>query len=541
MGISLHDYYTLKKQYIVFASLTMLSSFWFGLFTVIPLRWDAVPTYDTVFFIKLAENILKFREFGWIGYHEPCFYPLVTALLAFFTGDLYVSAVLISKISTVMLPGVVYLFARDLFSERVGICAALLILFFPHMQAISGTAQSEALYILLITCSAALLWGAWKHTSAPLAVGAGISFAAAYLTRSEGIFVLLFMVAFLMIFVRSGRRTGIAVKITGIVLLTFAVLCSPYIGHISKHYGTLTIGTKTSDIYFWVRDKCFHDPDPERAEWGLSPKGELNLISMKSRDLLAYWGKDLPRSITVYLKNFSEQIPGRIPNDGGIKHYPQIYPVYLAIPLVAGLLIRFRRRKSFSSAGYLLSVFLLLFIYPLLTGGWWRYLINLLPFFLILAAMSLDEIADAIFSDKRPLLFLKAAMVLITAYHVWIVAWQPVPQNVVVYKDNKSIIAEEIKKAGAWARQIIPEDATYMAQWTRLPFYLQGRWIAMPETTLDGVLYYARKNAVAYMLIESNDALEVQQLAGSAIPGVVYIGTYASPAGIYYCTILRLV
>lgn len=534
------DYYHKNKQILVLACITLLSAFWFGLFSVIPLRWDAVPTYDTVFFIKLAENILRFGEFGWIGYHEPCFYPLLTALLTFLTGDLYVSAVTISKVSAVLLPGVVYLLARDLFSERVGIGAALLVLFFPHMRAISGTSQSEALYVFLITCSATLLWKAWKQASAPLAVGTGICFAASYLTRSEGIFSMLFLVAFLAIFGRSEGRSRATFKVAGMVLVTFVIFSAPYIGYLSKHYETLTVGTKTSDIYFWVRDKCFNDPDPDRAEWGLSPAGELNLISMKSRDLLAYWGRDIPRSINVYLKNFSEQIPGRIPNDGGIKHYPQIYPVYLAIPLVAGLVLLYRRRAAFIAVGYLLSGFLLLLIYPLMTGGWWRYLINLLPFFLILSVMALDEIAVALSSDKKPGILLAAVVVAITCYHIWIVAWQTVPQNVVSYSNEKSTISEETRKAGAWARKILPDDATYMAPWARLPFYLQGRWIAMPEADLDEMLRYARKNSVNYLLIESRDALAARQLANPGIPGVSYVGTYASQTINYYCTILNL-
>lgn len=530
-----------NNHYIVFVLITLLSAYWFGLFSAIPLRWDVVPTYDTVFFIKLAENIYRFGEFGWIAYHEPCFYPLATAALTYVTGDLFVSAVSISKISTALLPGVVYLFARDLFSGRIGIGAALLVLFFPHLQSIAGAGQSEALYVLLITCSAALLWKSRKQASTPLAVCTGILFAAAYLTRSEGIFTMIFLIVFL---IRLGKLEGnlrAAVKTTGVVLITFSILCSPYIIYLSNHYGTPTIGTKTSGIYFWVRSKCFNDPDPERAEWGLSPQGELNIISMKSRDLMAYWGRDIPRSTNVYLKNFSEQLPGRIPNDGAIKHYPQIYPLYLAIPLLAGLIVLYHRHgTSCAPTGYLLSGFLLLFIYPLLTGGWWRYLINLLPFFLILATVALDEITVAIFGDKRSRIILATALVLTTAYHIWIVFWQPVPQTVVSYQQNKSSVSEEIKKAGAWARQIIPENATYMARWTRLPFYLRGRWIALPDADLSEILQYARKNSVGYMLIESNNPATVSELEKLHIPGLGYIGTYQGPSIGYFCTILSL-
>lgn len=534
--------YHAAATYLPIALILIISAYWFGLFSPITDRWSAVPTFDSVFFIKLAEQILNLKEFGWLGYHEPFFYPLAIAVLTGITGDLQVSAALISRVSVVLLPTVVYLLATSLFTKRVGIAASLLLLFFPHVRTIAGAAQSEAFNVLLVTTAAYFLWQAWSKKSYAIAVGAGLFFAMSYFTRSEGLIIFLLASACLLIAARSRSTEDhrASRNVILVALITFALVITPYISYLSKHYGTFTVGTKTSSIYFWVRDKCFHDPDPERTEWGLSPQGELNLISMKSRDLLAYWSRDIPRSINVYLKNFSEQIPGRIPNDGGIKHYPQIYPAYLAIPLVAGLILLYRRRASFTPAGYLLSAFLLLFIYPLLTGGWWRYLINLLPFFLILSAMALDEIAAAIFHDKRSHLLLAVAVALTTVYHIWIVAWQAVPQNVVSYQSNKSTVAEETRKAGAWARQILPADATYMAQWTRLPFYLQGRWIAMPEADLDGVLYYARKNAAAYLLIESGDALTAAQLAKFGIPGVTYVGTYASQTTSYYCTLLQL-
>lgn len=536
-----------ESPLLKFIVITIISALWFQLFSSLPIRWDATPTYDSVFFIKMAESILQFREFGWIGYHEPCLYPIAIALLTLVTGDLYLSAVVISKVSVVLLPGIIYLFARDLFSEKIGIASALLVLFFPHIKAIAGVSQSEAFYVFLITISAYLLWKAWQKESYPLAVLAGISFVLSYLTRSEGFITLLLMAGYLVLASKlRNRPLRKAVAIITVVLLVFGALSAPYVSHLSRHYGAFTIGTKTSGIYFWVRDKCFHDPDPERTEWGLSPQGELNMISMRSRDLLAYWGKDIPRSIGVYLKNFSEQIPGLIPNDGAIKHYPQVFPLYLAIPLIIGLILRYRRRESFTASGYLLSTFLLLFIYPLLTGGWWRYMINMLPFFVILVAVSLESIAQQLVLwlpirvKTGSVWILWAALALVTTYHVWVVMWQALPQSVVSYGKDKSQVADEIKKAGAWARKIIPPSATFMAPWTRLPYYLPGRWIAMPDADLGGVLYYAGKNRASYLLIESNDVMTVSQLTSAAIPGLVYVGTYASSAIDYYCTIMRL-
>ena len=146
------------------AAILVVSACWFDLFSSVPERWSAVPTYDAVFFIKLAEQIVNFKEFGWLGYHEPFFYPLTIALFSYFTNDLFVSSVLVSKISVVLLPGVVYLFATALFSRRVGGAAALLVLFFPHLRVVAGTSQSEALNVLLVMSKlmVACVASAWR-------------------------------------------------------------------------------------------------------------------------------------------------------------------------------------------------------------------------------------------------------------------------------------------------------------------------------------------------------------------------------------------
>lgn len=534
---------TRRTKLLFLLALTTVSAFWFQLFSPIARQLDAVPSFDAVFFIKMAENILTYKEFGWIGYHEPPLYSLATAALTLVTGDLAVAAVFISRLSITLLPGVVFLLGCDLFSARIGAVAAVVTLFFPHLTVIAGGSQSEGLYMLLMTCSVWLLWRAWRAESLLLGCCAGLFFAAAYLTRSEGIFIFMFLLLFLLAVSRWQGRT---VRFVIATLVAFGLICGPYIGYLSSHYGAMTVGTKTSGIYFWVRDKCFNDPDPERAEWGLSPQGELNVISMRSKDLMGYWGRDLPRSLRVYLKNFSEQLPGRIPNDGGIKQYPQVFPLYLAIPLVLGLAVCRRRREYSPASGYLLPVFLLLLVYPFLTGGWWRYLVTLLPFFLILSALALEQLASLFgrrcspLSPRVPMQLLWGVVALISLYHVWTVRWQAAPDAVVTYQKDKATVSDETRQAAAWARKIIPAAATYMAQWTRLPYYIPGRWIALPEADLSSLLGYARKNGVSYLLIESHDPQTAVRLSTALIPGIAYVGSYISPVIDYSCTIVRL-
>lgn len=527
-------------DYIIFAFLSFSAALWFGLFSSIPARFDSIPTFDAVFFIKLADNIFNFKELGWISFHEPLFYSFVTALLNFITDDSYVSAILISKISAVFLPGLVYIFAKDVFSRQIAIIAAILILFFPHIRAVSSSPQSESFYLLLITISSTLLWHAWQNKSFILAISSAIFFSLAYLTRSEAVFTMFFLLVSLNIFNNLKENYLFYAKISATVLIAFTIIASPYIFYLSQHYGAFTLGTKTSSIYFWVRDKCFHDPDPHRAEWGLSPNGELNLISMKSEELIKYWGKDLKRSASVYFNNLVSEIPGRIPNDGAIKQYPQIYPLYLAIPVLFAIVLIIRKKKFSLEIGYLLAPFLMLFIYPLLTEGWWRYLLNLLPYFLILSAKSIHEIATSVVNSEKPHIAVAFILLIVSTYHIFLVTWQPKEENVKKYMQSKSTVAQEVKKAGKWVRSVIPQDATYMAQWTRLPFYLVGRWVGLPETDFNNLLKYAKRNKVSYLLVESGSMGDVVQLASQNLPGTKYLGSYSATNGGYFCSILKL-
>jgi len=57
---------------------------------------------------------------------------------------------------------------------------------------------------------------------------------------------------------------------------------------------------------------------------------------------------------------------------------------------------------------------------------------------------------------------------------------------------------------------------------------------------LSDVLLFARKNGVAYMLIESNTPLTASELEKSGVPGLGYVGTYKGESIDYYCTLLNL-
>lgn len=514
---------------------------------------EDIPSYDAVFFLKMAQNILHFGEFGWLGYHEPCFYSIVTAVVSYFTNDFFSAGVLVSKISILSMIFVTYILAKELYGKNVGIMSAISVSFLPHIYAISGTPQSEPLYAFLLTLSVYLLWLTCKRQSISIGIVTGILFTTAYLTRSEGILILfLLLTTSIMLAIKNRSLTKRLVASLMVVISVFFIFSLPYLLYLKNHYGVWTLGTKTSSIYFWVREKQFHDPDPERLEWGLSPKGELNLISLTSKDLINYWLKDPEKSINAYFKSLKGQIPGFIDNDGAMRHFPQVYPLYFAVPLVIGLIIRRIRRESIDEDCYLLSAFLIFFVYALLTAGWWRYHLNYLPLFVILAVSGLNEINNQIMRYFTVNSFLKKTgdgklllwlfIVTVSLYHYWVVTWQTPPGEVKSYTYRKTSMALETKKAGEWAQKRFSPGSNYMAEWTRLPYYLNGRWTAKPETTLDGMIWYARKNRVDYIVYETSgkgESEEIIRVMGNT-PDLEVADVYESQSQRYGVVFLRL-
>ncbi len=536
-------------EHLPIAAITLFSLFWFRL----PFyNSDAgTLTYDSVFFLKMAYHLVHFGEFGWIGFHEPCFYSILVAIFSFFSSTFLNAGILVSRISVLLLIFITYLLSKEFFNKRVAVASALLLASMPHIYVISNAAMSESLYALLLTLSVYLLWKAYRQRTLFLSIATGVSFSLAYLTRSEGLFIMLFLLVTLVF--AGWKEKSVHLKPLVLVAVTFLIISTPYFFYLKSHYGHWTIGTKTSSIYFWVREKVFHDPDPDKTEWNLSPEGELNMISMTSKDVIGYWLKDPERSIRAYLKNLKEEIPGFIPKSSITYHYPQVYPVYFAIPLIIGLLIRLKEKRFEVRDVYLLTPFLILFIFPLLTGGWWRYLVNYLPLFTVLAAKGWDETVNKATSHETSELeeqrkkmmeaFFWLPLIAVALYHFSFVmspSKAETPKDVVAVNSEKQLVSEERRKAALWANKRFPEYSNYMADWTRLPYYLEGRWTPKPDAPLDETVKYAKKYSADYIVFETSDENIYRWFRRLKRRDLVYSDAYISTNIYYYALFMKV-
>ncbi len=516
-----------------------------------PAPTGRIPSIDAVYFLTEANNILNYCELGWQGYFVPIFYPFLTALTGWITDDIYYAGQLVSKISRLLLIITVYFLAKNSFNEKVALASAVIVTLMPHLRVISSSMQSESLYSFLITLSLLLLLLTYQRKRWFYGAATGAAFAGAYLTRSEGMFIFIFSAlsffSLALIMKKFNRRF---IHVSLILISVFMIAILPYLFYLKSHYGTWTMGTKTASVYFWIRGKAFMDPDP-RTEWGLSPKGELNLVSIKSEDVIKYWLKDPEKSVEVYLRNFKKQMPGFIMNGSFIAHYPQVYPLYLVIPMLIGLFIRGFARKNMETDILLISPFLVLFIYPFFTEGWWRYLVTYAPLLGILSVNGVYEIAikaGPLFSRGNRStgrgisnFLLILFVVAVSLFHYRVVSGRKVNDELKAYNVSKGRAGLEAGKAGIWARGRFPEDANFMIMpSSRLPYYLGGKWTVMPSSEYSWMIWYAKKKDVDYVVYEIYKEKDYRVLRNTPPVEMDFAGAYESSKYDYFALFYKL-
>ncbi|MBE9503440.1 MAG: hypothetical protein IME96_04635, partial [Proteobacteria bacterium] len=191
----------------------------------------------------------------------------------------------------------------------------------------------------------------------------------------------------------------------------------------------------------------------------------------------------------VYLRNFSYQIPGNIPNNSGQWLYPQTYPWYFVLPALFWLVVSFRREKEIKKAIFLLSPFTILFVLPIFTEGWWKYLLPYAPFLIILATAGAAHLIERVHWRYA----LPLVVSVIVLYSIYTVKASPQVKHGNKEVEGRITLMKEQKKAGEWAKKRFGGTPNYMIHWSKLAHYMNGRWTAMPVSAYSPLIQYAKK------------------------------------------------
>lgn len=479
-------------------------------------------TADGVTYLQIARNILMGEGLGWQALWAPPLHSILIAAVAYLTAtrDLLASVGVVSPIMFFCLILAVYYLAREVFDLKTALIASFFTALSPHLLFIAFNPEAEITYTFFLTLALFLFARTVMRDSIIGAISMGISFALAWMARSEAFLVMAFV--FTCATALQGRRfyRSTVFRYCLLAALVFTLTASPYLLFLHKHYGSWVISPKSTYVMIWMKSRIYHDNNKGEMGndelWGLTPDGEkLRWQDPKGiTDLAEYLMSDPGKSLSVYLHNLGMEVPGRIPNNSGMEGYPQLYPIYLAL---AALLAAFMSWGSFAreKRATLLAPLLIFLVLPVFTEGWWKYLIPYLPIVIILASKGFSTGSEIIAAKLSPrhaavlgvcLLTVTAAAIggrFIFALHPFSPGGTPpappAPSAEISIRRN---LAEEARKAGLWGARRFGPGKNYMVPWSKIIYYLDGRWTAFPVAGYPEMLDYARRNGVDYIVVE---------------------------------------
>ena len=505
---------------------------------------------DGVTYMQIARNILLKGELGWQALWASPLHSILIAVTSRLTGisDLLVATSFTAPAMGLLLVVAAYKLGEGIFDRKTALVAASITAISPHLLNISFSTEPEITYTALLILSFALFSRAITGKSFMYASVSGISFALAYLARSEGFLIMVF--ALLSIAAVQGKQfyRSYAVRICVVTTLFFFITAAPYLFFLHKHYGAFVISPKASYVITWIQraDRNGHDA-LNKDLWGLTRDGRLKWQEPKGiGDLVRYLMSDPGKSISVYLKNLSFEIPGRIPNNSGMGSYPQLIPIYMAIAAIAALFLNWGALQKEKKA-LLVAPLLVFFVLPVFTSGWWKYLVPYLPFVILLASKGVTGYAARIaasagFRNRLTAEFLIVSLLAgAVAIRYYIALHPPQSQSAPLNPDldlrrNDAYVKREY---GRLAALRFGPGRNYMVKWSKIVYYLDGLWTAFPLASHEEVLRYARQHKVDYIVLEITDPREMETVYYRQ-PGVELVEVFKPQEYEYMLAFYRL-
>jgi 4-amino-4-deoxy-L-arabinose transferase-like glycosyltransferase len=224
-------------------------------------RWTYLIAIDgTGFYLKPAHYFALGRWMDGlaIGYHP--LYPMLVALFSRFIGDFELSGQMVSILFGTLTVIPMYYLARGAFGAWTAFISSLFLAILPRHVALSADFLSDPTYAFFFISAVWLGWEALRADDWKALFLAGVATGLAYLTRAEGIGVLLVLGPWILFrridFHRNYRRNGYACFV---LLFSFLVVASPYIIYLRYYTGTWTISRKPAvdRVVVLIKTKLF--------------------------------------------------------------------------------------------------------------------------------------------------------------------------------------------------------------------------------------------------------------------------------------------
>lgn len=443
-----------------------------------------------------------------MGVFFPPGYPLFVGLLNLMVKDLFVSAKLVSLISSGATIILSYFVGKELYNKEAGLFSAFVYALYPVILILSVDTYSDILFFCFLLLSIYLFLVSLRKDTFFISAMLGISAAASYLTRPEGQFLLL--LPLLQVFGVFSERHFFNRKYllkVALIFLVFGVIISPYMLFLKNYTGKFS-PTGKANISILLgelsEDKEYHEvvnaPDNlyDKAAFSLTDdKSELKGWNKKENlSLRDYIFKDFVKFLRRYQKNVLREIKTL---------------TKLLIPITLPLFFAFFNRELFRNRTrliFLIFPLLFFFMYPLFIIIEKQTL--LIVVFLIYFSANGFSNAQEVVSDimdyyglekKRSLQFLakniKYLMVAILVLS---------SLSYMRYSSfNKVDSPVEHERAGLYLKKNDPaayEEHNVMSMKPYVNYYSDARFTMLPYANSADVIHFGKLYNVDYIVID---------------------------------------
>ncbi|HBC76533.1 MAG TPA: hypothetical protein DC017_17110 [Candidatus Wallbacteria bacterium] len=446
------------------------------------LQFYEVISADGISYISIAKDFITGRGLA-AATHYPPFYPILLGLASTVYHDFEAAGLAVSVIMGSLLVIPVYLLGLEFFDRRVGFAAAVLAVSWPALRYWSTAVMTQGTYITLLLLGVYCLWLAYKKGGFGPGILAGAFFAGAHLTRSEGVLVLAAAIAVLVIFTIINKLPPAKLLYVLLSVAVFFLLCSPYLVMLHELTGKWQLTGKSKIAIadalseYLGRPDIKHDPSFKEI-------GYLDLFRMYP---------DYIRS--NYLKNLAAC-------------WQQMLPYYGWVLAALGCLMGGIAREKLAQRAYLLSTFAPLAVIIVFFFIGPEYTQPYLPVLFLFIGNGLCRTADwavgmAKGVPRRYTAWLGyAPLCLVLLYAAWNVVREVPADRDVPYHFSRDGGRLDDKRVGLRLAKLLPKDAVLMTRSGRVGFYSGRSYTTPPQTDYAGMVAFAAKSKVDYLIAD---------------------------------------
>lgn len=474
---------------------------------------DPAFVLDTVAFSRLGKNLVEYGRYNFgenynMGVFFPPGYPLFIGLLNLAVKNLFVSAKLISLISSCTTILLSYFIGKELYNKESGLFAAFVYALYPVILILSVDTYSDVLFFAFLLLSIYIFLISLRKNNYLTSPLFGMSVAASYLTRPEGQFLLL--LPLLQVFGVFGEKVHFNKKYllkTASIFLVFGIIISPYMLFLKNYTGTFSPTGKANISILLGKlseDKEYHEvvnaPDNlyDRAAFSLTDdKSEMKGWNKKENlSLKDYIFKDPLTFVKRYQKNVLREI--KTMNK-------------LLLPIVLPFFFAFFNRELFKN-----RVRLIFILFPLL-------FFFMYPMFIIIEKQTLLIVVFLIFFSCGGYSHSRQALSGLISYygleknkplhfvernikHLIVLILVVSSLSYMKYSSFDKVVGPvEHERAGLYLKESVPaayEELNVMSAKPYVNYYSDARFTMLPYANSSDMIYFAKLNKVDFIVID---------------------------------------